>query len=275
MSANFPPPSMAGAHTKQLELLNFEDRGELDKLSYFVNLRQRGATLWAHLTEEERGFLGNSFDEAYQKFQTVGIWAAAKGLLPLEALLEAARILGFSQSARLDYFAIKLKLNNPNNEASLAQLAADHDLVVVESPLQIFWRGSEIPTASIAPGSAEYLLKLVRATKDGRLLSAFDFGDSASVNVLAHRKTRLVKISEIPADFKKRIVVQPGEGHRLDIDRAQIVIVERRIEERLERRGGQATDRSFTPARPSPAQSGRRSRDELRQELKAAQRDGS
>lgn len=220
-------PNVYADDRRRLEQLPVEDRMHLMQLAALINRRDVGRDVWrVYLTTTERNKFREDFELTHGRWQTLGIWAIAKGLPPIRALLQLARLLNYSSPAKLDAIALQLNYLVIDPEQQLERLRTENDLVVVEEDFAVYWRGDKIDIPwKRHPGTVEYLKKLFHTAKVGKSLTTADFGEDADDDVLHNRKAQLGRVKGFPRELFELIEAERGVGHRLLIDPERIAIV--------------------------------------------------
>jgi hypothetical protein len=99
------------------------------------------------------------------------------------------------------------------------------DLVVVEEPPAVYWKGTEIEIEwNDRPSMWKFIWRICRAAKRGRAIDHMDFGENLSKDYVSKTKSRLVNCDEFPDDLAVLIESDSCGTQRLNLPPERIHI---------------------------------------------------
>jgi len=174
---------------------------------------------------QDRERLGNSFEDAYQRYRVIGMWTRLRGVSTTRAVIDVANKVGFLREDEYPWLLREFG-EDTNVDEAMDRAKADGHLVLVETPREAHWRGNEIEIDWHQHGVLwEFLWKLGRYGKAGRSIDAFAFGGRVGDrDIVAKRKSRLTKMPEFPVHLGDLIRPEGQGSQRLDLPAEQIRI---------------------------------------------------
>jgi hypothetical protein len=178
------------------------------------------------LSAEDQERLGGDLEKAYYKYGSAGMWAELRGVTPLRAVVDVAKILGFLRDEDREWL-LRETGEILEAEEAISNAIAAGELVLVERPREAHWIGQRIEVDWDQHAALwDFLWELGRSSKAGQPIDAFTFGERADRNIVTRRKSRLTAMEGFPLDLANLIESVGRGSQQLKLPRERIRMFE-------------------------------------------------
>ena len=198
-----------------------------------AELRVRNFTaagiLWSrHLSQAEQQSLGGDINLAYSNGGTLGMLMRVRGCTWQRAVLEIAHKIGFLGNGDYEWLMREYGESLTGDEA-FEKAIAESTLVLNEHTREVFWKGESVHVDWTHETLWTFIWEIARHAKKGLPIDSMTFGENASIDIVAKRKSRLVNKEGFPSELY--LLIKPiGRGtQKLKLPQEQIRIFERQL----------------------------------------------
>jgi hypothetical protein len=160
------------------------------------------AWLWERvLTEAERRRLGGDLERAWREHGTAGMWRKLRGVSLPRAVVEVACELNLMDERTRGWLLRELGEAPDDPAEALEAAIATGDLVLVEHPRAVYWRGQVLGVDWRSRSRMwDFFWELCLHAKAGKAIDHTTF-DTKDLDIVAKQKSRLCGLRGFPRDL--------------------------------------------------------------------------
>jgi hypothetical protein len=195
------------------------------------------ARLWERvLSETDRQQLGGNLEVAWRTLGTAGMWMKLRGVSLPRAVVDAAWELDLMSDRTRRWLLRELGEAPDEPEEALEEAIASGDLVLVEHPRAVYWRGQPI-SVDWGRRSAlwDFLWVICQHAKAGKAVDHTTF-NAADTAIVAKQKSRLRGLKGFPSSLAALIQPAGRYTQKLNLPPLQIRLFEMTLGETVRER---------------------------------------
>lgn len=210
---------------------------ELDRNRHRLRALVSAQRIWDRtFTPAEREQLGGNFEQAYTDCKgTIGMWMKVRGVSLPRAIIEAAFALPVIDDTTRQWLLREISEGPKSLEDQLQEAIAAGNLVLVERPRQIYWKGNLIEVDWNRNSALwNFMWILCEQARTGAGVDYTLFGEEIDSAYVSKTKNRLRNTDDFPSDLAN--LIRPvGRGtQKLNVPKDQITLFRSDTTERLE-----------------------------------------